>query len=112
MSGDSYASTDTSTDGDDQVFGGAGYDGMVAYGGIDLLSGGGQGDYIEAVENSANPGEDTVNGGGVNDFIVAIDKTKDTINCGKGRRDHVFYDKGIDTVSRNCEKKHPNVAPF
>lgn len=105
ISGDAYAPTDTSTDGDDQVFGGAGYDGMVGYGGTDLLSGGGQGDYIEAVENSANPGEDTVNGGGANDFILAIDKTRDTINCGKGTRDRVYYDKGIDQVSNNCEIK-------
>ncbi len=105
MQGDAYAPTDSSTDGDDRIFGGAGYDGMVGYGGSDFLSGGGASDFIEAIENSNNPGEDTVNGGGGNDFIDAIDGTKDTINCGKGAKDRVFYDKSIDTVASNCEVK-------
>jgi hypothetical protein len=33
---------------------------MVGYGGDDLLSGGARGDFIDAIENSNNPGEDTV----------------------------------------------------
>jgi len=36
------------------------------------------------------------------DFIDAIDKTKDTINCGQGIKDRVFYDQNLDTVE-NCE---------
>jgi hypothetical protein len=102
MQGDTYAPTDTSTDGDDRVFGGAGFDGMVGYGGDDLLLGGASGDFIDAIENSDNPGEDTVKGGRGNDFVDAIDKTKDTINCGNGTKDRVFYDKNLDTVE-NCE---------
>ncbi len=102
MSGDAYGPTDSSTDGDDRIFGGAGSDGMVGYGGDDLLSGGDGHDYIEAVENSDNPGEDTVRGGANDDFVYAIDKTKDTINCGAGTRDRVYYDKNLDTVER-CE---------
>src|SRR5918998_3164962 len=39
MSGDTYGPADSSTDGADRMFGGAGSDGMVGYGG-DLLSGG------------------------------------------------------------------------
>ena len=102
MSGDTYGPTDTSTDGDDRVIGEAGSDGIVAYGGSDVLSGGDGRDYLFAVENSKNPGEDTVRGGPSNDFIDAIDKTKDTIDCGLGTRDRVYYDKNLDTVER-CE---------
>jgi hypothetical protein len=87
---------------DDRMFGGAGFDGMIGYGGDDLLSGGARGDFIDAKENSENPGEDTVRGGRGRDFIDAIDETKDTINCGKGIKDEVFYDENLDTVE-NCE---------
>ena len=102
MSGDSYGPTDTSTDGDDRMFGRAGSDGMVGYGGSDVLSGGDGRDYVYAVESSKNPGDDTVRGGPDNDFIDAIDKTKDTIDCGTGTKDRVYYDKSLDTVER-CE---------
>ena len=108
MSGDAYGPSDTSTDGNDRVFGRGGYDGLVGYGGSDLLSGGAKADYISAVEASANPGEDTVDGGGDNDFIVAIDKTKDTIDCGTGIRDRVYYDKNLDTLT-NCEIKRTSI---
>jgi hypothetical protein len=102
MSGDAYAPTDTLTDGDDDIAGGTGDDGMVGYGGADGLSGGDGHDFIDARENSNNPGEDTVTGGASNDFIDAIDGTSDTINCGAGTRDRVFYDKNLDTLQR-CE---------
>jgi hypothetical protein len=102
MSGDTYGPADTSTDGDDRVLGEAGSDGLVGYGGSDVLSGGDGRDYLYAVENSKNPGEDTVRGGPSNDFIDAIDKTKDTIDCGTGTRDRVYYDKSLDTVEK-CE---------
>lgn len=102
MSGDAYAPTDTSTDGNDNISGGIGNDSMVGYGGADDLSGGDDSDFIDAIENSDNPGEDTVTGGGSNDFIFAIDQTKDTINCGAGRRDRVYYDKNLDTLQK-CE---------
>jgi RTX calcium-binding nonapeptide repeat (4 copies) len=102
MQGDAYAPTDTSTDGDERLFGGAGFDGMIGYGGDDLLSGGTRGDFIDAKENSENPGEDTVRGGRGRDYIDAIDMTKDTINCGNGTKDEVFYDENLDSVE-NCE---------
>lgn len=102
MSGDAYGPTDSSTDGDDRVFGEAGSDGMAGYGGGDLLSGGDGRDFVYAVENSNNPGEDTVRGGADSDFIDAIDETRDTIDCGAGARDRVYYDKNLDTVER-CE---------
>lgn len=102
MSGDTYAPTDSSTDGEDRVFGGAGSDGMVGYGGGDLLSGGIGRDYIYAVEHSNGPGEDTVKGGGGDDFIEAIVKTRDTIDCGAGAKDRVYYDNDLDTI-QGCE---------
>ena len=102
MSGDTYGPADSSTDGEDRMFGGAGSDGMVGYGGGDLLSGGIGRDYIYAVEHSNGPGEDTVRGGSGDDFIEAIDKTKDTIGCGAGAKDRVYYDKGLDTI-QGCE---------
>jgi hypothetical protein len=102
MSGDTYGPADSSTDGDDRIFGEAGDDGMVGYGGSDLLSGGDGYDYIAAIENSNNPGEDTVKGGADTDFINALDESIDTINCGAGSRDRVYYDKNLDTVEK-CE---------
>jgi Ca2+-binding RTX toxin-like protein len=109
MSGDAFAApnNDTSTDGDDLLEGGPGFDDMTGYGGADEFSGGANGDFIFAEESSENEGEDTVNSGGGNDFIQAIDQTKDTINCGKGKRDIAFFDKGgVDTVANNCEFKN------
>jgi hypothetical protein len=109
MSGDAFdaPNNDTSTDGNDVVRGGPGFDELVGYGGSDLLSGGRAGDFIFAEESSVNEGEDTVNSGRGNDFIEARDGVKDTINCGKGNTDIVFFDKGgVDTVANNCEFKN------
>ena len=36
------------------------------------------------------------------DFIEAIDKTRDTIDCGAGEKDRVYYDKDLDTIE-GCE---------
>ena len=102
MSGDTYGPADSSTDGEDRMFGGAGSDGMVGYGGGDLFSGGIGRDYIYAVEHSNGPGEDTFRGGKGDDFIEAIDKTRDTIDCGAGEKDRVYYDKDLDTI-QGCE---------
>jgi hypothetical protein len=32
------------------------------------------------------------------------DVEKDSVNCGKGRRDFVSFDRGIDVI-KNCERK-------
>ena len=109
MSGDAFDApdNDTSTDGNDLLKGGPGFDELVGYGGADELSGGDNGDFIFAEESSENNGEDVVRGGRGNDFILARDGVKDTINCGKGNTDVVFFDKGsIDTVANNCEYKN------
>ena len=108
MYGDAFAApnNDTSTDGDDHLEGGPSFDEMYGYGGADEYLGGDGGDFIFAVESSVNEGEDTINSGGGNDFIDAQDGVKDTISCGKGKNDLVFFDKEIDTVANNCEFKN------
>jgi hypothetical protein len=71
-----------------------------------LLKGAGMADRINAIEASENPGEDTVGGGGGKDVIFAQDNEFDTINCG-ANVDEVTFDKGLDRVAANCEKRKP-----
>lgn len=100
----------TEQDGDDELYGSSGPDVLIASGGSDLYNGGGDADEIYAYEDSLNEGEDTVVGGGGRDYIEAQDGVKDTINCGKGY-DVVYYDEGIDVVSRNCNEQHHEPVP-
>lgn len=109
MQGDAFDApdNDTTTDGDDLLVGGPGFDEMAGFGGNDTFSGRARGDFIFAEETSENEGEDTVNSGRGNDYIEARDRVKDTINCGRGNQDVVFFDKrGVDTVANNCEYKN------
>jgi Ca2+-binding RTX toxin-like protein len=106
MLGDRPNVQDTTTDGDDELFANEGKDTLAGLGGSDLLRGGGQADRIEAREASENPGEDTVGGGGGKDVIFAHDNEFDTINCG-AKVDEVIFDKGLDGVAANCEKRKP-----
>ena len=58
-----------------------------------------------------NMGEDMVHSGSGNDWIEARDETKDTIGCGAGKHDVVFFDKGLDEVnSSTCEHKNPDIS--
>jgi Ca2+-binding RTX toxin-like protein len=104
--GDHPPMQNTTTDGNDELFGNDGEDTLAGLGGSDLLKGGGQADRIEAREASENPGEDTVGGGGGKDVIFAHDNEFDTINCG-ANVDEVTFDKGLDRVAANCEKRKP-----
>jgi hypothetical protein len=106
MLGDRPNVQDTTTDGDDELFGNNGEDTLVGLGGTDVLRGGGSADLIEAREASDNPGEDTVGGGGGKDRIFAHDNVFDTINCG-ANVDEVIFDEGLDRVAANCEKRKP-----
>jgi hypothetical protein len=106
MIGDHPPVQDSSTDGDDELFGNNGEDSLGGLGGSDLLKGAGQADRIEAREASLNPGEDTVGGGGGKDVIFAQDNEFDTINCG-ANVDEVTFDKGLDEVAANCENRKP-----
>ena len=106
MFGDHPPVQDTTTDGDDELFGNNGPDTLAGLGGSDLLKGAGMADRINAIEASENPGEDTVGGGGGKDVIFAQDNEFDTINCG-ANVDEVTFDKGLDRVAANCEKRKP-----
>ena len=114
LQGDAFDApdNDTSTDGDDLLMGGPGFDEMAGFGGSDELYGGDRGDFIFAEESSAKPGEDIVKGGRGADFIIAVDETKDTIGCGKGKNDVAFFDEGIDVVADNCEHRNPDFEEF
>lgn len=103
-------------DGDDRIYGGAGRDMLYGFGGSDVLIGGGKADYIFAVEyrirmgrpavaRSKNPGIDIVRAGSGGDHIEAVDGRRDVIDCGGGK-DAVWFDEGLDKVSRNCELKN------
>ena len=107
--GDDFEAPDSSTDGNDRIGGGQNYDELYGYGGNDRLFGRSGGDFIFAEEASENEGEDVVRGEEGSDYILAKDGAKDTINCGPGRYDVAFSDRGgIDTVADNCERKNPN----
>ncbi len=93
-----------SLQGDDEVFGGSGGDDLVADDGSDLLSGGRGADSIDALEASSNGGVDTVVGGVGNDKVFADDGQRDVIDCGRGARDEVRHDAGLDEI-KNCEIK-------
>src|SRR5215213_5049547 len=105
MFGDHPPVQDSSTDGDDELFGNNGPDTLAGLGGSDLLKGAGMADRINAIEASENPGEDTVGGGG-KDVIFAHDNEFDTINCG-ANVDTVTFDEGLDEVAANCEQRKP-----
>lgn len=110
LDGDDFEASDTSTDGNDHIAGGKNYDELYGYGGNDKFLGRSGGDYIFAEESSENEGVDIVRGHEGNDWILARDGVKDTIGCGTGQHDTVFFDKGgIDTVADNCERKRGGV---
>jgi Ca2+-binding RTX toxin-like protein len=51
---------------------------------------------------------DTMYGDEGNDTINVEDAAgPDTVNCGPGKRDKVFFNEDEDTISRNCEIKNP-----
>jgi Ca2+-binding RTX toxin-like protein len=109
LDGDAFEARDTSTDGNDRLGGGQKYDELYGYGGNDKYLGRWGGDLIFAEESSENEGEDVVWAGEGNDYILARDGVKDTIGCGTGKYDTVFFDQGIDTVSDSCERKRGGV---
>ena len=91
----------TGTEENDDIRGMGGSD-LVANNGSDPLSGGRGADSIDALEASSNGGVDTVVGGVGNDEGLADDEQRDVIDCGKGTRDEVRHDVGID-VKKNRE---------
>jgi hypothetical protein len=105
--------TNSRRDGDDRIYGEDGRDVLYGFGGSDRLVGGGKADYIFAQEfrtrmgrpgvaRSRNPGTDIVSAGPGGDHIEAVDGRRDVTDCG-GDKDAVWFDKGLDVVSANCE---------
>jgi len=101
---------DTLTAGDDNDHNIAGMEGS------DIITGGGFHDKIYGDEgnDSITDNEDTfdldlIYGDEGNDTInVQEGRTgEDTVNCGPGAKDRVFFDQGTDTISRTCEIRNP-----
>jgi hypothetical protein len=83
---------------DDYVHGGEGGDeifGGYARGGVDRLYGERGNDDISASQRLG------IRQGGEG-FVV----TKEIIDCGPGSRDEVWFDRGVDVVKNNCERKY------
>ena len=93
----------TTNPGDDELFGGPDSDALVGGAASDLLAGGEGADNISA-DFLFNDGTDTVRGGSGNDMVNATEGAKDVIDCGRGSRDRVEFDAGLDKV-KNCEIK-------
>lgn len=106
-----YASADEmyGGGGDDRMRGGTGRDSVSGESGDDALYGNFANDVVNG--NRGNDlvvgmqGNDTLSGDPGSDLIRAVDGEKDQINCGGGRRDQVYYDRGLD-VLRGCEIRH------
>ena len=80
----------------DRLSGGAARDRLSGGGGRDRLSGGGGPDRL-----SGGGGRNSYSAGGGNDFVNADNGKRETVNCGRGRRDRVRAD-AVDTL-RGCE---------
>ena len=83
--------------GNDRLIGGAGDDCLSGGGGKDRVSGGGGKDKL-----TGGKGVDRLDGGAGNDVVNSRDKRRETVRCGKGRRDRVIADKK-DRL-RGCER--------
>ena len=97
--------------GNDVVYGGAGADTAAGVDGDDQLYGGGGADFLT---DAAGGDTDELSGGRGNDSLSAYDHDyNDTLVCGPGSEDDVYFDKdpttgAKDKVSDTCEHKHPN----
>jgi Ca2+-binding RTX toxin-like protein len=95
--------------GNDRVHGGDGDDTLAGAEDSDMVRGRGGDDRIDAASFDTPGSEDFSSGGRGNDTIFAQDGNKDVIDCGKGKRDTVFFDEGLDTTE-NCEIKNPTTV--
>ena len=84
------------TRGDDLLNGTFGNDQIAGMEGNDLIYGSGGGDYIYGDE-----GNDTIY---VAEVVLA--ESYDTVNCGPGNKEKVFFDS-FDIIAKNCEIRKP-----
>lgn len=93
----------------DVIAGMEGDDRIDGRGGSDQLYGDEGNDTI--LDDSGSLDADIVYGDEGNDTIYVNEANGapagDTVDCGPGSKDKVFFDPGIDTISRNCEIKRP-----
>ena len=95
----------------DTIYGGPGNDYLTGELGSDAVYGGAGIDTIGAATDPEDqPGYeiflDESFGGRGNDTIFAADGYRDSIDCGRGERDVVYFEPGLDTI-KGCEKRHP-----
>ena len=95
----------------DTIYGGPGNDHLTGELGSDAVYGGGGADTIDAATDPEDqPGYeiflDESFGGRGNDTVFAVDGYRDNIDCGRGERDTVYFEPGLDTI-KGCEKKYP-----
>jgi hypothetical protein len=83
--------------GADKLTGGDGNDNLFGAGGNDVLSGGKGNDKL-----SGGPGTNVYSGGPGNDTINARNGKKETVDCGRGKKDSATVDKRDKT--KGCEK--------
>ena len=101
---------DTLTAGDDNSHN------IVGMEGNDIITGGGFHDNIygdegndSITDNEDTPDLDFIWGDEGNDIIRVREGNGvgDTVNCGSGAKDKVFFDRDVDTIRSNCEIRNP-----
>jgi Ca2+-binding RTX toxin-like protein len=107
--------TNLARGGDDEVYGGAGQDSIVGAQGDDKLYGGDNADNMTEEAYITPQGDtDELYGAAGNDSLSGFDDDyKDTLVCGAGADDTVYFDKdpntgAKDSVSQTCENRRPN----
>jgi Ca2+-binding RTX toxin-like protein len=101
----------TGDDGDDAVHGGSGDDTVKGNLGNDTVTGSSGDDTVEGGWGNdlvvGGSGKDTLRAGAGADRVEAQDGFADSISCGAGSRDVVFFDQGLDMVAADCEARRP-----
>ncbi len=91
-------------DGNDSIWGDWHQWEDIGEAGGDTIYGGRGSDRLQGDERA-----DTLKGGPGNDRIEAKDGERDVVDCGRGKKDTAFFDKGTDSVV-NCEIRNPPVG--
>ena len=86
--------------GDDTVQGNLGNDAVTGSSGVDRVEGGWGNDLLVG-----GSGKDVLRASAGADRVEAQDGFADSISCGAGSRDLVFFDRGLDNVAADCEAR-------
>jgi hypothetical protein len=93
--------------GDDIIVGNEDNDNLLGAEDSDDVNGGDGSDTVDLVSFDTAGSVDSGKGGKGNDIVQAKDGNEDIINCGPGKKDKVFFDVGLDSITR-CEVKNPS----